>query len=255
MSYEGMMAETIHIHGHQGDIIEAYLARPLGPGPYPTVVVIHQMPGWVDAVKEITRKFAHHGYAAISPNLHYREKVANRVISPEDAAAAVRAAGGVPDDRCVGDIQGAVDYLHDLPYGNGKVGVIGYCSGGRQTFLVACTIKEFNAAVVCYGGGIVMALDRISPQTPVAPIDMTKDLGCPLLYLHGLEDTSPSPQEAATVEAELKRLEKTSEFHAYPNTGHGFFNPDGAGYRQPAAVDGWQRIWAWYGKYLAPSQA
>lgn len=250
MVYEAMLAETVHIRGHNGDTVEAYLARPLGVGPYPTVVVIHQMPGWVDAVKEISRKFAHYGYVAISPNLHYREKIANKVTAPEDAAAAVRAAGGVPDQRCAGDIQGAVDYLRALPYGNGKTGVIGYCSGGRQTFLVACKIKEFQAAVVCYGGGIVMPADRLTPQTPVAPLDMAGDLACPVLYLHGLEDTSPSPQEAATVEAELKRLGKTHEFHAYPNTPHGFFNPDSVGYRQAAATDGWKRIWAWYGKYL-----
>ena len=88
--YEGMLAETIHLPGHNGDDIEGYLARPLGSGPYPGVIVIHHMPGWDEASKEITRKFAFHGYAAICPNLHYREAPGS---SSDDAAAASCAHG------------------------------------------------------------------------------------------------------------------------------------------------------------------
>jgi carboxymethylenebutenolidase len=251
MTYDGMMAETVHLHAHKGDTIEAYLSRPLGAGPYPTVVVIHHAPGWDEGAKEVTRTFAYHGYAAIAPNLHYREKMQNRVTNPEDAAAAVRAAGGVPDERCIGDVQSAVDYLRSLPYANGKVGVIGYCSGGRQTYLMACKIKGLNAAVDCYGGGVVMAPDQLTPNTPVAVLDMTKDMGCPLLGLFGAEDPRPSPADTEVTERELRRLGKTYEFHTYPNAGHGFFHPERPAYRQHAATDGWQRIWAWYGKYLA----
>src|SRR5215470_7978563 len=99
--YDAMMAETISITAHGGDQIEAYLARPLGPGPSGGVVVIHHMPGYDAGSKEITRKFAVHGYLAILPNLHYREAPG---ASPDDASAAVRAQGGVPDDRLVGDV-------------------------------------------------------------------------------------------------------------------------------------------------------
>ncbi|MBI4203227.1 MAG: dienelactone hydrolase family protein [Chloroflexi bacterium] len=251
MTYEGMMAEVIRIHGHKGDFIEAYLARPLGAGPYPSVVVIHHNPGWDEDVKEIMRKFAHHGYVALGPNLHYREKIANNVTAPEDASAAVRAAGGVPDERCVGDIQGAVDYLHALPYSNGKVGVIGYCSGGRQTYLSACKVKGLSAAVDCYGGGVVMSPEQLTPNQPVAVLDMTRDLSCPLLGLFGAEDQRPSPTDTARTEQELKRYSKIYEFHTYENAGHGFFQADRPGYRQHAAVDGWQKVWAWFGRYLA----
>src|ERR687885_1497196 len=85
--YEGLLAETISHQGHNGDEIEAYFARPLGLASSPGVVVIHHMPGWDEATKEITRKFAHRGYAAICPNLHYREAP---TASPDDASAAVR---------------------------------------------------------------------------------------------------------------------------------------------------------------------
>ena len=106
MPYEALLAETVYMRGHQADEIDAYFARPLGAGPYPGVVVIHHMPGWDEATKEIVRKFAHHGYAAISPNLHYREGK----DTPEANSASVRAAGGMPDDRTLGDIQGALNF-------------------------------------------------------------------------------------------------------------------------------------------------
>ena len=108
-----MMAETVAITGHGGDQIEAYLARPLSEGPRGGVVVIHHLPGYDEPTKEITRKFAYHGYNAICPNLYSREAPG---ASPDDAAAAVRAAGGVPDERLVGDVDGAAKYLKSLTF-------------------------------------------------------------------------------------------------------------------------------------------
>src|SRR6266540_2703270 len=135
--YEGMLAETIMMRGNEGDMINAYLARPLGPGPFPGVVLIHHMPGWDEWYRETTRKFAHHGYLAVSPNIYYRFGHG----SPEDVAAKVRTSGGVPDDSVVGDVDGAAGLLKALPLSNGKVGVFGTCSGGRQAFLAACRLQ------------------------------------------------------------------------------------------------------------------
>src|SRR5438105_8550819 len=185
--YDGMLAETITISGHDGDDIPAYLARPLGSGPYPGVVVIHHMPGYDDSTKEIARTFAVHGYTALCPNLHYR-------FAPDtdsgSAAMATREAGGVPDAQCVGDVAGAMKYLRSLPYANGKVGVIGYCSGGRQAYMCACKLP-FDAAVDCYGGRVVASADELTDRQPVAPVDMTPDLRCPLLGLFGADDRNP----------------------------------------------------------------
>ena len=111
MNYEGQLAETTTLRGHERDLIDAYFARPLGAGPHPRVIVIHHMPGWDVPSKEITRRFAHHGYAAICPNLHYHEGKA----TPEDNSAIIREAGGMPDDRTMGDSQAAVDLLRGLP--------------------------------------------------------------------------------------------------------------------------------------------
>ncbi len=245
--YDGMMAESIRIRGHEDDEIEAYFARPLGPGPFPGVVVIHHMPGYDRQTKEITRTFAVNGYVAICPNLHYRDAPGT---SPGKAAAAAREAGGVPDDRCIGDVAGSASYLRSLPYSNGKVGVIGYCSGGRQAYLVACNL-EIDAVVDCYGGRVAAPPEELSPRQPVAPIDMTPNLSCPLLGLFGAQDRNPPPEMVARMQEELDKHSKTYEFHSYEGAGHAFFSVNRPNFNVEAAEDGWQKIWAWFGQYLA----
>jgi carboxymethylenebutenolidase len=251
-SYEGMLAETIAIHGAGGDVINAYFARPLGPGPFPGIVLIHHMPGWDEWYREVTRKFAYHGYAALCPNLYCREGHG----TPEDVAAKVRGAGGVPDDQVVGDVAGAMDYLRSLPAANGKVGVFGTCSGGRHAVLAACRVVGFDAAVDCWGGRVVMAAEELTPKQPVAPIDYTADLSCPLLGLFGEEDRSPTPEQVAQHERELSAHGKDCEFHLFPGAGHGFFYYDRAAYRQQQAMEGWSKVFAFLDRHLgAPASA
>jgi carboxymethylenebutenolidase len=250
--YEGMIAETITMPGYQGQSINAYFARPLGPGPFPGMVIIHHMPGWDEWYREAARKFAHHGYATLSPNLYFREGHG----TPEDVAAKARASGGVADDQAVGDIVGAMAYLRSLPILNGKVGVFGTCSGGRHAYLAACRAKAFgapqgfDAVVDCWSGRVVMTEQDLTPKQPVAPLGYTADLSCPLLGLFGDEDRSPTPEQVNLHEQELQRLGKTYEFHRYPNAGHGFFYYDRGAYRQEQAVDGWKKIFVFLEKYL-----
>ena len=242
-----MQAETVTIAGHNGDDIEAYFARPLGPGPFPGVVVIHHMPGYDRSTKEIVRTFGAYGYNALCPNLFHRYAPG---ASSNDAAAAAREAGGVPDAQCIGDVGGAAHALRTAPTSNGKVGVIGYCSGGRQSYVVACNI-DFDAAVDCYGGRVVTAPADLTPERPVAPIDMTPNLRCPLLGLFGREDTNPSPEQVAQIEAALKEHGKTYEFHTFDDAGHAFFSVDRPMYRVEAAKEGWKRIWDFFGRTLS----
>jgi carboxymethylenebutenolidase len=248
--YDGLMAETVHIHGDRGDLIPAYVARPLGGGPFPGMVVIHHMPGWDEPTKEITRKFAAHGYSAICPNLHHRE--APGATAP-DASAAVREAGGVPDARCIGDVDAALRYLRELPTASGKVGVIGYCSGGRQSYLVACTLA-FDAAIDCYGGRVAPPPEE-RVEGDVAPVDLTANLGCPLLGIFGVEDTNPSPEQTAGIEAALRAHAKTYAFHTYEGAGHGFFAVDRPNYRPEAVNQAWPEIWDFLGEHLAARTA
>jgi carboxymethylenebutenolidase len=245
--YQGMLAETVTHDGAGGNAINAYFARPLGPGPVPGLVVIHHAPGWDEWYREVTRKFAHHGYAALSPNLYFRDGHG----SPEDVAAKVRAAGGAPDDQVMGDLAGAMRYLRSLPYVSGKVGIFGTCSGGRQAFLAACRLRGFDAAIDCWGGRVVMSAAELTPRQPTAPIDDTRDLSCPLLGLFGEEDKGPTPEQVARHEQELQKHGKTYEFHMYAGAGHGFFYYDRPAYRQQQAVDGWTKVFAFLEKHLA----
>jgi carboxymethylenebutenolidase len=244
---DALTAQTIALTGHGGDEIEGYLARPLDQDSFGSVVVIHHMPGYDAGSKEIVRKFAANGYAALMPNLHYREAPG---ASPDDAAAASRAQGGVPDDRLAGDVSAAADVLRGLEHSNGKVGTIGYCSGGRQSFLAACRL-QLQAAVDCYGAFIIGEPPAGMPATMQPIIGLAKDLSCPLLGLFGAEDSHPAPEETGQLAKVLTELEKEHEFHTYEGAGHAFFAVDRPAYRVDAANDGWEKIWDFYGRYLA----
>ena len=244
--YDSLLAETVNLVGHGGDVIEAYTARPLQPGPLGGVVVIHHMPGYDWATKEITRRFAAGGYNAICPNLHYREAPG---ASPDDAAAASRAAGGVPDERFVGDAEAAMLWLRRLPSSNGKVGSIGYCSGGRQSFLAACRLP-LDASVVCYGAFVVGTPPEGMGMKMNPIIDQAEGISCPVLGLFGAEDTHPSPEDVAEIDKRLSELGKQHDFHTFEGAGHAFFALDRPAYRVEAANRGWELIWDFYGRTL-----
>ena len=245
--YEGMQAETVTMRGAKGDEINAYFAKPLGAGRFPGMVVIHHAPGWDEWYRECTRRFAHHGYMAISPNLYFRDGHG----TPEDVGAKARAAGGVADEQVLGDVEGAMKFLRAQANLNGRVGVFGTCSGGRQAFLAACRLKGLDAAVECWGGRVVASKEELTPKQPVAPIDYTKDLSCPLIGLFGNDDKSPTPEQVNQHEAELKKHGKHYEFHRYDGAGHGFFYYDRPAYRQEQAVDGWKKVWAFLETHLS----
>jgi carboxymethylenebutenolidase len=243
---DSMTTETIRITGHGGDEIEAYLARPADPGTRGGVVVIHHMPGYDRGTKEIARRFAEFGYYAIVPNLYHREAPG---AAPDDAAATARANGGVPDDRLVGDVGGAAEYLRSLPSSNGKVGVIGYCSGGRQAVLAACNL-DLDAAVDCYGAFVTGTPPPDFPLNVTNLVDQLPNLRAPLLGLFGNEDKAPTPEQVDELDAILTRENKAHEFHRYDGAGHAFFSTNRPAYRVEAANDGWERIEAFYAANL-----
>ena len=243
---EGMIAETIGIAGHNGDPIQAYYARPVTADPVPGVIVLHHMPGWDEWSKEVARKLAYHGYAAICPHLYSR-------LGPgrwDDVAAAARARGGAPDAQVVGDAAGALAFLRAQPYSSGRVGAIGFCSGGRQAYMLGCKLPALDAVVDCWGGRVIAPPDQLTPRQPVAVFDMTPDLACPLLGIFGNDDANPDVEQVNRIEAELKRLGKSYEFHRYAGAGHGFFAVDRPGYRPEQAVDGWKQVLTFFERHL-----
>jgi carboxymethylenebutenolidase len=243
---DSLSATTVRISGADGDEIEAYLARPDGDERRGGVVVIHHLPGYDRATKEMVRRFAELGYDAICPNLYSREAPG---ASPDDAAAVVRAQGGVSDERLVGDVAGAAAHLRSLPTSNGKVGVIGHCSGGRQSVLAACRL-DLDAAVDCYGAYVTGTPSPEFPLKVTNLVDELPNLRCPLLGLFGNEDSYPSPEQVDELEQLLQAHGKTYEIHRYDDAGHAFFAVNRPSYRVAAANDGWERIAEFYAAHL-----
>jgi carboxymethylenebutenolidase len=242
-----LTARTTTITGHGGDRIEAYEACPEGDHRRGGMVVIHHLPGYDRATKEITRRFAEIGYDAVCPNLFHREAAG---ADPDDAAAVARANGGVPDDRLVGDVAGAAAQLRAMDTSNGKVGVIGYCSGGRQAVLAACSLP-LDAAIDCYGAYV------IGDAPAQAPVRMTNleailpNLGCPLLGLFGKDDQRPGPADVERLAEILREAGRDFEFHSYDGAAHAFFAVDRPSYRVAAAVDGWDKIADFLARHLS----
>jgi carboxymethylenebutenolidase len=241
-SAPSISAGPTQIAGANGDQIHAYVARPDGNGPFPGVVVIMHMPGWDEFYQEFTRRLANHGYTAICPDLYCRAGHG----TPDEVAAKVRADGGVPDDQMVGDAAGAMQWLKSQSSSNGRVGIIGSCSGGRHAYLAACRTPGYSAIVDLWGGGVVQAQEQLTAKQPVAPIDYTKDLQIPLLGLFGNDDQRPSVADVNKHEEELKKHGKKYEFHRYDGAGHGFFYYQAPAYRQQQAMDGWSKVFAFF---------
>ena len=155
----------------------------------------------------------------------------------------------------MGDGRAALEYLRGLPYANGKVGTIGFCMGGRLAYIAACQIEGLDAAVDCWGGRVIATPEELTEKRPVAPIEMTPRMGCPLLGIFGNDDANPDVEQVNRTEAELQRHGKAYEFHRYDGAGHGFFATDRSGYRQAQAVDAWQKVWPFFEEHLVTGAA
>jgi carboxymethylenebutenolidase len=246
-SPQGITSEVITYPGGNGDQIHAYVTRPTGDGPRPGIVAVHHLPGWDEFYREFSDRLARHGYTVICPDLYCRFGHG----TPDDIAAKARSEGGAPDDRVVADLAAAREWLLAQPDSSGKVGIIGTCSGGRHALLTASRVPGFDAVADLWGGGVVMGPDDLTPAQPVSPLDYTADLTAPLLGLFGNDDRWPTPELVDRHEAELKKHGKDYEFHRYDGASHAFFYYQTPMYRPEAAMDGWAKIFAFFGERLS----
>ena len=242
-----LRAETITIEGHGGDVIEAYLAVPTDVHSCGSIVVIHHLPGYDEATKEITRNFAAHGYAALMPNLYHREAPG---ASADDAAATARNLGGVPDERLVGDVAGAMAHLKALPSSNAKVACIGFCSGGRQSFLAGCRLA-LDGVIDCYGAFVSIDPPSEFPLQHKSVIGEASGLTAPVLGLFGADDQYPTPEQNDALAEALTRAGKTFTFRTYEGAGHAFFNVTRPSFRPESAVEGWNEIFTFLASTVA----
>jgi carboxymethylenebutenolidase len=231
-----------------GDTIEGYLARPREAGAYPGIIVIHEAFGLVEHIKDVARRFANIGYIALAPNLYTRSGAPD----PSDMKTVFPIMFGTPDSQAVQDLEAAADFLRAQPGATGKVGVIGFCSGGRHTLLLACSSTKVDAAVDCWGGFITSATpdQETIPTRPTKVIDLVENLNCPLLAVIGAEDQNPSPAIGDELRQRLERAGKQAEVKVFENAGHAFFADYRPSYKEAAAFELWPQVVSFFERHL-----
>jgi carboxymethylenebutenolidase len=238
-------SEEVSFAGANGDRLGGYLARPTAPGPHPGLIVIHEAFGLNEHIRDVARRFANVGYTALAPDLYSREGPP----LADDFAAIMALMQSIPDSRTVADLERAAALLGSQPSASGRVGCIGFCSGGRQTLLLACSSPVLNAAVNCWGGSITRANpdQETTPERPVAVVDMLDRLVCPLMLAVGAEDQNPSPAHADLVRERLAGSPLDVRVDVYEDAGHAFFADYRPQYNEAAA----HRLWARVVEFLA----
>jgi carboxymethylenebutenolidase len=236
----------VQVKGEAGNM-SAYLARPQGEGKYPGVLVVQEAFGLNTHIKEVAGRIAREGYAALAPDLYYRESGA--VVGYENLPEAIRLMMGLWDEKIVADMTGAIDYLKAQAFVRAdRIGVTGFCMGGRVTFLTACRNANVKAAVSFYGGGIGSV--QANERTPKAPLDYAERLHCPLLLFFGENDPFIPLDEVETIKRRLADLKKNAETIVYPGAPHGFFCNERDSYRADAAKDAWERLTRFFAQHL-----
>ena len=223
-----------------GASLRAYLARPSHKNPRGAIIVIPEAFGLNDHIRDLARRFANAGFDALAIDVYTRTGAPD----PEDMASVMSKMLALPDAQVVRDLEAGAAYLRALPNSNGRVACIGFCSGGRQTLLFACSSRKVDAAIDCWGGFVTRASPdaETTPQRPVPVIKLIPQLACPVLFANGAEDTNPSPEVVAQVEAAVKAAGKTATFKMFAGAGHAFLADYRPSYREKQAFELWPQI-------------
>ena len=225
--------------------VPVYEARPATGKDHPIIVVISEIWGVHEYIKDTTRRFAKAGYYAIAPELFVRE---GGVAHLTDVQAILKIVLSQKREQTLGDIKAAVDWAKKRPNVKAyRVGVTGFCWGGSTAIQVAATNPDMKAAVAWYGPP---ARPYQGASGPVTGFDLAKDIKIPFLGLFGETDKNPSPEDAKKF-AELVRAHNPSvEIVVYPGAGHAFHADYRPSYNKAAADDGWNRCVGWFNKHL-----
>lgn len=239
---------TVQVRAEAGEM-SAFLARPSMGGTFPGVVVVQEAFGLNGHIKEVAGRLAREGYVTLAPDLYYREN--NAVVGYDNLPDAIRLMSTLSDDSVVKDMGAAISYLQRQPGARAdRIGVTGFCMGGRVTFLAACMNPAIKAAVPFYGGGIGRVMQP-SPRTPKAPLEYTDRLTAPMLLFFGGDDPFIPLDEIESIKARLAALQKSAETVVYPGAPHGFFCNERDSYRADAANDAWERMLKFFAQHLS----
>ncbi len=224
----GAVTDPIRVQGEAiefksgGDTIRGYLARPSQPGGNPGIVVIHEAFGLVEHIRDLVRRFANIGYNALAPDLYTR---AGAPSNPDDINTVFPVMFGLPDAQAVQDLEAAAAHLRGLSGATAKVGAIGFCSGGRQTLLFACSSTKV----------VLNLVDRLS---------------CPLFGVFGEEDQNPTVAQSEELRTKAQRAGKDVTIKVYKNAGHAFLADYRPSYREQPAFELWSNAVAFFDKHL-----
>lgn len=239
---EGLVAGEAQIPTDDGTL-PAYFARPAGKGPYPIIVVNEEIFGVHEYIKDVCRRLAKVGFLAVATEYYARIADLSKMTDVRQIITDV--ISKAPDDRYMKDADATVAWARKHGGSHTRLGVIGFCRGGRQTWLYAAHNPHLKAAVAFYGpaGGAP------TPIQPRSVLDIAADIKCPLLGLYGGQDPGIPVDLIRKAEAEAKAAHQTVEIVIYPDAGHGFHADYRPSYRQADAEDGWKRALAWFRRH------
>jgi carboxymethylenebutenolidase len=219
--------------------MRCYVSLPSGGGRAPGIVVIQHAGGVDEFVRGMCDRFAGEGFGVVSPDLYHRDDP-NTSDDPMTRMSRLR------DATVITDVKAAVAHAKSIAEIDGdRLGITGFCMGGRVAYLMAGASDAFKAGVVFWGGNIMVPWG----EGP-APLDYTDKITAPVLGLFGDDDPNPTPADVAKIDAEMTRLGKEHEFHSYAGAGHAFINESRPCFRPEESADAWKRAIDWFKKYL-----
>jgi carboxymethylenebutenolidase len=245
----GLVAGEVKVTAADEVDIPAYRAMPAAGGPFPVVLVVHEIWGVHEYIKDVCRRLAKVGYMAVAPELYARQGDTSRLQSTDKIFEVVNK---VPDVQVMADLDATAAWAKQTGKGDvSRLGVTGFCWGGRIVWLYAAHNKDLKAGVAWYGH-VVGGKDKNHPVDelhPKYPIDLVAHLKARVLGLYGADDASIPVEGVEKMRDALKKAEKTAEVVVYPNTPHGFHADYRPSYRKDEAEDGWKRMLEWFKKY------
>lgn len=221
--------------------IPAYRAMPATGGPFAVVLVVQEIFGVHEHIKDICRRFAKLGYLAVAPELYARQGDVSQMSDINEIIS--RVVAKVPDAQVMSDLDATAKWAQESGKGDGeRLGITGFCWGGRIVWLYAAHNPRLKAGVAWYG----RLVGQTSELLPKHPIDVAAELKAPVLGLYGGADTGIPNETVEQMRAALKTVGSPSQIVLYPDTPHGFFADYRQSYRKEQAEDGWQRLLAWF---------
>jgi len=240
---QGLEAGEVKIPVSDGTI-PAYRALPVSGGPFPVVLVVQEIFGVHEHIKDVCRRFAKLGYLAVAPELYARQGDVSQMAEINEIVTKVVAK--VPDAQVMADLDATVSWAEKSGKGDAnRLGITGFCWGGRIVWLYAAHSARLKAGVAWYG----RLVGQTSDLTPKFPLDLASSLKAPVLGLYGGADSGISNETVEQMRLALQAAGSPSQIVLYPDTPHGFYADYRPSYRKEQAQDGWKQLQEWFKKY------